>query len=141
MRPDPTVTFWEGETYPMFGDLTLIRCGGHFEGGQVAHWPAGAEGKGVLLTGDILTVVPDIRYVSFMYSYPNLIPLPAACVEHIAAAVAPYRFDRIYGAWWPRVIPSDAYEAVQRSARRYVQALQGKLEAPQEETGASISRR
>ncbi|MBX3000228.1 MAG: hypothetical protein KF893_17020 [Caldilineaceae bacterium] len=36
------------------------------------------------------------------YSYPNLIPLPAATVERIAVAVAPYDFDRIYGAWWER---------------------------------------
>jgi glyoxylase-like metal-dependent hydrolase (beta-lactamase superfamily II) len=130
MRPDPAVQFWEGETYPLFGGLTLIRCGGHFEGGQVVHWPAGAEGKGALLTGDIITVVPDTRYVSFMYSYPNLIPLPAATVEHIAATVAPYPFDRIYGAWWPRVIPSGAHEAVVRSAARYVQALQGLRPSP-----------
>jgi hypothetical protein len=130
MRPDPTITFWDGEICPLFGDLTLIRCGGHYEGGQVAHWPAGTEGKGALLTGDILTVVPDTRYVSFMYSYPNLIPLPAATVERIAAAVAPYPFDRIYGAWWPRVIPSDAHAAVVRSAKRYVRALRGEIEAP-----------
>ncbi len=33
--------------------------------------------KGILLTGDIIQVVADERWVSFMYSYPNLIPLPA----------------------------------------------------------------
>ena len=125
MRPDPSITFWSGETHPLFGDLTLIRCGGHFKGGQVVHWPAGAGGRGALLTGDIITAVPDTRYVSFMYSYPNLIPLPAAAVERIAAAVDPYGFDRLYGAWWPRVIPADAHAAVRRSAARYVQALQG----------------
>ena len=41
------------------------------------HWPAGANGKGALLTGDIIQVVQDRRYVSFMRSYPNLIPLGA----------------------------------------------------------------
>jgi glyoxylase-like metal-dependent hydrolase (beta-lactamase superfamily II) len=127
MRPDSAVTFWSGETRELFGDLTLIRCGGHYEGGQVVHWPAGADGKGALLSGDIIQVIPDVRFVSFMYSYPNLIPLPAATVEHIAAAVEPYAFDRIYGAWWPRVIPSDGKEAVRRSAVRYVRALQGHL--------------
>jgi glyoxylase-like metal-dependent hydrolase (beta-lactamase superfamily II) len=140
MRPDPAITFWAGETRPLFDGLTLVRCGGHFEGGQVAHWPAGADDKGVLLTGDIIQVIPDTRYVSFMYSYPNLIPLPATTVQHIAAAVAPYDFDRIYGAWWPRVIPSDAYAAVRRSADRYVAALEGRLGAMNEREHEEFSR-
>ncbi len=33
---------------------TLIRCGGHFDGGTVLHWPGGAEGRGALLSGDII---------------------------------------------------------------------------------------
>jgi hypothetical protein len=123
MRTDPAIEFWAGEIRTLFGGLTLIRCGGHFEGGQVLHWPAGAGGKGVLLSGDIIQLIPDRRFVSFMYSYPNLIPLPAATVERIAAAVAPYPFDRIYGAWWPRVIQSGGHDAVARSAERYVWAL------------------
>ncbi|MGI8826715.1 MAG: MBL fold metallo-hydrolase [Chloroflexota bacterium] len=127
MRPDRSIVFWEGETHSLFGALTLIRCGGHFEGGQVLHWPPAAEGRGALLTGDILTVVADRRYVSFMYSYPNLIPLPAAAIEHIAAAARPFPFDRIYGAWWDRVIPAGASEAVERSADRYVRALRSEV--------------
>jgi len=70
MRPDDAIEFWEGETKPLWDGMTLIRGGGHFEGGTVLHWPAGADGKGALLTGDILQVVSDRRYVSFMYSYP-----------------------------------------------------------------------
>jgi hypothetical protein len=123
MRPDHAVQFWEGETMSLGAGLSLIRCGGHFAGGQVLHWAAGAAGKGVLLTGDILTVVSDRRYVSFMYSYPNLIPLPAVAVRRIAAAVEPYPFDRIYGAWWDRIIANDAKAAVTRSADRYIAAL------------------
>ncbi len=123
MRPDPSIVYWEGETHPLLGNLTLIRCGGHFSGGQVLHWPAGAEGRGVLLTSDILTVVSDRRYVSFMYSYPNLIPLSADTVKHIADAVQPFPFDRIHGGWWGRTIWSGANEAVARSAERYVAAL------------------
>ena len=63
-----------GETNDLGGGLTLIRCGGHYEGGQVLHW---ARRGGALLSGDIVQVIPDRRYVSFMYSYPNLIPLAA----------------------------------------------------------------
>jgi hypothetical protein len=123
MRPDDAVHFWEGETLPLFGDLTLIRAGGHFDGGTVAHWPAGAEGRGALLTGDILQVVQDHRWLSFMYSYPNQIPLPAWQVERTAGSVEPYAFDRIYGAWWWAIVPEGAKDAVRRSAARYVSAL------------------
>jgi hypothetical protein len=125
MRPDPAIRFWEGETLALPGGLTLICCGGHFAGGTVLHWPAGAEGKGALLSGDILQVVSDRRYVSFMYSYPNLIPLPASQVRQVVDRVEPYRFDRIYGAWWDRVVAADAKAAVARSAERYIAAIQG----------------
>ncbi|MEA4909412.1 MAG: hypothetical protein VB089_17440 [Anaerolineaceae bacterium] len=124
MRPDPAIVFWEGETHPLVGDLTLVRCGGHFSGGTVLHWPAGAEGRGVLLTGDIIHIVQDRRYVSFMYSYPNLIPLSPAVVRRVVAAVEPLAYDRIYGAWWEKILPDGARQAVHRSAERYIAALQ-----------------
>lgn len=128
MRPDPSIEFWEGPTLPLFDDgqeapLTLINTGGHFAGSTVAHWPAGAEGKGVLLTGDTIMVVSDRRYVTFMYSYPNMIPLPANAVRRIVAAVEPFAYDRIYGAWAAKVIRHDAPEAVRRSAGRYIAAI------------------
>jgi glyoxylase-like metal-dependent hydrolase (beta-lactamase superfamily II) len=124
MRPDRAIHFWEGETRALGEGLTLIRCGGHFPGGTVLHWAAGAGGRGALLSGDILTVVSDRRFVSFMYSYPNLIPLPARQVRKIVQAVEPYPFDRIYGAWWERVVPEGGKEAVMRSAERYIAALE-----------------
>lgn len=123
MRPEACIRFWEGETLSIGDGLTLIRCGGHFPGGTVLHWAAGGGGKGALLSGDILTVVSDRRYVSFMYSYPNLIPLPAERVRKIADAVQPYPFDRIYGAWWERVVQTNGKEVVTRSAQRYIAAL------------------
>ncbi|MFN8512136.1 MAG: hypothetical protein U0232_23410 [Thermomicrobiales bacterium] len=123
MRPDPAVRFWDGETQPLGDGLTLIRCGGHYAGGQVLHWAAGAGGKGALLTGDIIQVISDRNWVSFMYSYPNLIPLPAASVRRVADSVAPFPYDRIYGAWWDRIIPTDASGIVERSAQRYIKAI------------------
>jgi glyoxylase-like metal-dependent hydrolase (beta-lactamase superfamily II) len=127
MRPDPSIQFWEGETLPLLDGLTLIRCGGHFEGSTVAHWSQGAEGRGALLTGDTLQVVPDRRYVSFMRSYPNLIPLPAATVQRIVQTTEAYAYDRIYGAWWETVIANNAKEGVRYSAERYVRALNGEF--------------
>lgn len=127
MRPDPAVHFWEGETLPIGDGLTLIRCGGHFPGGTVLHWPGGAGGRGALLTGDIINVVQDRRYVSFMYSFPNLIPLPAAAVRRVVAAVEQFAYERIYSAWWDKVTLSDAQAAVRRSAERYIAAIEGDL--------------
>lgn len=126
LRPDPAVTFWDGETKPLAGGLTLVRCGGHFPGGTVLHWPDGAEGRGALLTGDILQVTADRRHVSFMYSYPNYVPLSAAAVDRIVVAVEPFAFDRVYGAFWDLVIDRDGKAAVGRSADRYRQAIGGR---------------
>lgn len=68
MRSDSCLQFWDGDTKSLAGGLTLIRCGGHFEGGTVLHWPGGSGGKGALLSSDILQVVEDRRWLSFMYS-------------------------------------------------------------------------
>jgi hypothetical protein len=123
MRPDPAIHFWEGDTLELAPGLTLIRCGGHFPGGTVLHWAAGVGGRGALLTGDIIDVQQDRRWVSFMYSYPNKIPLNTAAVNRIVAAVEAFDFDRIYGAWWGRIVSSDAKAAVNRSAERYRRAI------------------
>jgi hypothetical protein len=123
MRPDPAIEFWEGASRPLWDGMALFCCPGHFAGATVLHWPAGAEGRGALLVGDILNVVSDRRYVSFMYSYPNLIPLPARTVQRIADVVEPLPFDRIHGAWWDRVVDTDAKAAVRRSAARYIRAI------------------
>jgi hypothetical protein len=123
MRPDPAIVFWEGETQALGPGLTLIRCGGHFAGSTALHWAAGAGGRGALLTGDTLQVASDRRFVSFLYSYPNMIPLPASTVRRIGAAVAPFAFDRLYGGWWDRAVAQDAQAAVRRSVDRYVAAL------------------
>jgi glyoxylase-like metal-dependent hydrolase (beta-lactamase superfamily II) len=123
MRPDPAIVFWDGEARRLGEGLMLLRCGGHFEGGTVLHWAAGAGGRGALLSGDILQVCADRRHVSFMYSYPNYIPLPAAAVERAVRAVEPYSYDRIYGAWWDKVIADGARAAVARSAARYLRAI------------------
>ncbi|HEY6029504.1 MAG TPA: hypothetical protein VIU44_03020 [Gaiellaceae bacterium] len=123
MRPDPSIVFWEGEQRELAPGLTLLRLGGHFAGGQVLHW---AERR-LLLTGDIVMVIPDRSHVSFMYSYPNLIPLPAATVLRIAEKLEPWDFEQIVGAWWGRVVRRDAKAAVRRSAERYAAALEGRL--------------
>ena len=122
-RPNAQTEFWDGEVKVLENGLTLIRCGGHFDGGAVLHWAAGANGKGAILSGDILQVVQDRRWLSFMYSYPNFIPLPVSAINRIVAAVEPFEYDRIYGAFPGKVVPTDAKQAVKLSAERYIQAL------------------
>ncbi|HET8622434.1 MAG TPA: hypothetical protein VFM14_02625 [Gemmatimonadales bacterium] len=122
MRPHPAIRYWSGDTHRLADGLTLIRVGGHFDGGTILHMAAHPPG-GAMLTGDVMQVCEDRRWVSFMYSYPNFIPLPPNTVRRIAAAVARYRFDTLYGAWWGRIIASGAHQAVQRSAERYVAHL------------------
>ena len=99
MRDDPALQFWSGETHELGSGLTLIRCGGHFAGGTVLHR------DGDLLVGDVVQVIPDRGWVSFMYSFPNHIPLPEASIRALEAALEPYAFERIYGAWWGTVHP------------------------------------
>jgi len=120
MRKSRRIQFWEGTTLSLWDDLMLINCGGHFEGGAVLHWPAGANDRGALLTGDIIQVVQDRRWVSFMRSYPNLIPLGSAAIERILNAIEPFAFEQLYGAWWNANVLAHAKVAVARSAERYL---------------------
>lgn len=125
MRPDAALHFWEGSQRPLLPGVQLVKLGGHFAGGTVLHWAAGAEGRGALLTGDIIQVIPDRRYVGFMRSYPNFIPLPPQEVERMAQVAHGLPFDRLYGAWWEAHIERDAHAVVQRSAARHAAWCRG----------------
>jgi len=123
MRPDPAIDFWEGDTLSLLPDVTVIRGGGHFPGGSMLHWAKGAGGRGVLCSSDIATVATDRKFLTFMRSYPNFIPLSANEVEGIAAALAPFRFDTIYGHYFDRVIARGGEAVLERSVARYLVAI------------------
>lgn len=124
-RPHPAIVAWSGENHRISDDILLVRTGGHFAGGTIMHWRAGAAGRGALLTGDIAMATMDRRWVSFMYSFPNYIPLNAAAARAIWRAVEPLAFDRLHGAWWGRNIASGAKAAFEASVRRYLAAISG----------------
>jgi hypothetical protein len=120
MHGGPAVQFWEGDTKVVAPGLTLVRLGGHFDGGTVLHWADWEAGRGVVLSGDILQVVPS-GHVSFMWSYPNLIPLSAAKVRRIAEMLEPFAFDAVYGAFSGRgQIDARGKQVVAESVARYI---------------------
>ena len=122
-RPDPCIQYWRGETHMLNGGFTLIRLGGHFTGYQVLHSNEGGLGSGALFTGDLPQVCMDRWWVSFMYSYPNYLPLSAMSVKRIVAALEPFQFEKLFGAWPGFVVETDAKNVVRRSAERYLKAL------------------
>lgn len=124
MRRDPCIRLWEGETREIAPGLTLVRTGGHFDGGTVMHWAQGCAGRGAILSGDLLQVVADRKHLGFMRSYPNFIPLGAAAVEAVAARVLPFAYDAIYGAFWNGIIPHDAKRAMAVSVARHLDWLE-----------------
>jgi hypothetical protein len=125
MNPNPAVKLWQGDTLKLWDGVTLVRCGGHFPGGTVMHYAGGAGGKGIVCAGDILSVTTDRKWVSFMRSYPNFIPLSAGEVEHIGAALKDFSFETIYGHYFDRVIAKDAKTVLEKSVERYVGAING----------------
>jgi glyoxylase-like metal-dependent hydrolase (beta-lactamase superfamily II) len=124
-NPHGGIVHWDGETRELLPGVTLIRCGGHFPGGTVLHYEKGADGKGIVCSGDILTVTTDRKWFSFMRSYPNFIPLSAPEVEAIGRAMAPFKFDTVYGHYFDRVVTPNAKAVVERSVARYVANLNG----------------
>ncbi len=123
LRDDPAIVHWGGDALEVAPGITLIHCGGHFAGSTVLHWAGGADGLGALLTGDSIMVAQDRRTVSFMYSYPNLIPLDPATVTRIVDVLAPFEFEQIYGGWTGKNVLEAGGQAVRYSARRYLRAI------------------
>ena len=124
-QPHAGIKHWDGDTHELLPDVTLIRCGGHFPGGTVLHYAKGAGGKGIVCSGDILTVTVDRKWLTFMRSYPNMIPLSAREVEAIGRAVAPFKFDALYGHYFDRVIAKDAKAVTEKSVARYIANVNG----------------
>lgn len=122
-RAGERVEFWSGRRRLADG-LELHQVGGHFPGSAVALWSAGAEGRGVLLTGDTVYPNPDRASVGFMRSYPNKIPLSAAVVERIATDLGRLQFDRIIGNF-DNAIDRDGQAVLSRSAARHAAWVRG----------------
>jgi glyoxylase-like metal-dependent hydrolase (beta-lactamase superfamily II) len=117
------VQFWSGDELTLSDDVKLLRLGGHFPGSTALWWQSGPRGGGSLFPGDAVQVVMDRRRTTFMYSYPNMIPLPPADVRRIRDRLAPLVYDDVFGFTWGRQIIGEAKRAVDTSFDRYLAAI------------------
>jgi glyoxylase-like metal-dependent hydrolase (beta-lactamase superfamily II) len=125
VRQTAEMEYWSGDRRELLPGVTLVRLGGHFPGGTVLHWEEGAESRGVVLPGDIIQITQGAHRVSFLWSYPNMLPLPGKVVRDIAERIGAYRFERMYGAFEGQEMLGGAAEIVRRSADRYVELVEG----------------
>lgn len=117
MQPDSRIVFWQGLNIQLQENFKIINCGGHFPGATVLHY---SSGKGVLFSGDTIQVAMDRQSVSFMYSYPNMIPLKKNAILAIDKAMEGINFERMYGAFEAH-IAENARQAYYKSIARYLQ--------------------
>ena len=68
-------------------------------------------------------MTPGKEAVSFMWSYPNMLPLPARTVEDVTRRLSGKSFARLYGAFEGQNIPANADDIVQRSGQKYIACL------------------
>lgn len=120
MRDNPHIQLWEGDSMQLTSEVTLLRLGGHFAGGTVLHC---SRGDGIVLAGDIVQVTPGADAVSFMWSYPNMLPLPANTVSDITHRLNEVQFAKLYGAFEGQDITANAGDIVQRSGEKYIACL------------------
>jgi hypothetical protein len=118
-RPSRHIEFWRGDTHALSDDVTLIRCGGHFPGSAAIHWKRGPRGA-ALFPGDALQVVLDRRHVTFMYSYPNYVPMKTSDVRAMRARFERFDFEDVFGYTWGRNIVGGARAAVDASFERHL---------------------
>lgn len=124
-RPHPSIEFWRGDERSLSDRVTLIRCGGHFAGSTALHWADGPRPGGALFSGDALQVVRDRRHVSFLYSYPNMVPMRTSDVIAMRQRLADYAFEDVFGYTWGLNIIGGGRQAVDVSFARYLAAVQG----------------
>jgi len=119
-RSSPHLRFWSGDRLALSDDLELVHLPGHFAGSAALWWKRGPRPGGSLLPGDALQVTMDRRHATFMYSYPNLIPLGPATVEDLRHRVAPLAFDDVFGYSAGRQIIGGGKAAIDASFDRYL---------------------
>ncbi|KAL6238117.1 hypothetical protein BDW75DRAFT_237628 [Aspergillus navahoensis] len=110
-------------------DIVVIKTGGHFPGSSVLWW----RSLKTLLIADTIAVVPSGRYwvdrpagtasFTFMWSYPNMIPLSADDVHGIWKAIKHTEFEITRGAFIGMETDTDSKTRLLDSAQIFVKAM------------------
>ena len=119
-RKSNSIVLWQEDRLQLWNGMQLVRTGGHFPGASILYTP---QQEGILFTGDTIQVSPDLKTVSFMYSYPNMIPLPKKDIIGIRNSVKSLRFNSVYGAFG-HYIRSGAKNCVDYSIERYLRIFE-----------------
>jgi len=114
----PRITFWQGAEYSLWDGISIINIGGHFPGSSVLRVPD-LSADGALLTGDSIYVAKSKKHLAFMYSYPNVIPLPQKELNEVIKRVEQIRFDTIYGGFEWQNLKQVARDVFKLSVKRY----------------------
>ncbi|KAL1411864.1 hypothetical protein Q8F55_002839 [Vanrija albida] len=133
------VVFWRG-THALTASITLVECGGHFPGSSVLYWDRGGEpllseadarapDSGLLLVADTIMVQPTQKGFTFMWSYPNAIPLHPTDVLHIQKVLAEYDYDSVTCSWPDRWVRAGAKRQMDESVETYLSATQWKRDS------------
>ncbi|KAL2009922.1 hypothetical protein VTN00DRAFT_5729 [Thermoascus crustaceus] len=142
-RGDPArQALWTGNRLPLLGpvgndenknedgaDFVAIKTGGHFPGSSVLWWKETRK----LMVADTIMVVPSGVYhidrlpgtvsFSFMWSYPNFIPLPPDEVHNIWKAIRDTDFEDAHGAFVGQDTRGDSRRRVLESAKLIVKNM------------------
>lgn len=121
----PFLRFWDGERFALSDTLDLVHLPGHFAGSSGLLWKNGPRPGSSLFSGDAIQIAMDRRFASFMYSYPNAIPLGRKALVRLKAHVDPLDFADLYGSFEGKQMIGDAKERVEVSFARYKAALDG----------------
>jgi glyoxylase-like metal-dependent hydrolase (beta-lactamase superfamily II) len=140
VRPDPRIKLWEGTDLDLLdGEVHVVAAGGHFDGSCILIWKRGRSSPKFTLsrrplltllldrfppiafTADTIMVVMDRNFVSFMRSYPNMIPLKPASLIELWNRVKPHQFDELWGGFPNANLREGAKAKVFKSARRYLE--------------------
>ncbi|KAF2750631.1 hypothetical protein M011DRAFT_395519 [Sporormia fimetaria CBS 119925] len=79
--------------------VKVVRVGGHFEGSMCLWWDGrGKDGESGLAPPESNQQPGTSRY-TFMWSYPNMIPLAPAAIHKIWNALKPLEFTATYGGF------------------------------------------
>ena len=104
VRSSDAVTYWTGDVQRLFGNLRLLRCGGHFRIIKHRNGPRDAPVK----VSCLLVISRRFAWIGggsrSWYSYPNWIPFDAETVNTITRVLHSVDFDCLYGAFGRHIL-------------------------------------